>query len=249
MTTTLGDWLAAEPFSLAMSSGFFSFYAHTGMLDALVTAGLRPRLISGSSAGAMVGAAYACGLEMPQLADRLNALTRDDFWDPKLGAGLLAGDKFDRILRDLMPVTDASGCRVPIRISVYEIKTRQTRVIASGDLPPAVRASCCVPAMFHPVVIDGRAYWDGGIKDRPGLAGIPVGDRTLFHHIAAPAPWSRKGPPLVERPNMVSLVLDDLPRSNPFQLAKGRQALIAAREATKRALDRVIARDVVRLAA
>jgi NTE family protein len=244
----LGDWLADAPFALAMSSGFFSFYAHTGMFDAVTRSGLRPQLVAGSSAGAMVGAAWASGLEMPELAERLIGLARDDFWDPAFGAGLLAGKKFDRLLRDLMPVTEAAHCRVPVKISVFDIARRRTHVIDRGDLPPAIRASCAVPGLFHPVWIDRRAYWDGGILDRPGLAGVPEGERVLFHHIAAPAPWSRKGPPIPQRSNMVTLVLDALPRANPFQLDAGRTALALAREATQRALDLPIRDGVVRIA-
>ena len=244
----LGDWLAEAEFALAMSSGFFSFYAHTGMFDAVTRSGLAPQLVAGSSAGAMVGAAWASGLEMPELAERLTALARDDFWDPAFGAGLLAGKKFDRLLRDLMPQTDAAMCRVPIKICVFDIVGRRTRVIDRGDLPPAIRASCAVPGLFHPVWIDRRAYWDGGILDRPGLAGGAEGERVLFHHIAAPAPWSRKGPPIPQRANMVTLVLDALPRANPFQLDAGRAALALAREATQRALDAVIRDGVVRIA-
>jgi NTE family protein len=248
MDLTLGEWLAAQPFALAMSSGFFSFFAHTGMLDALTSRGLRPQLVAGSSAGALVGAAYASGLEAPQLAERLFALERRDFWDPRIGPGLLAGKKFDRILRDLMPVHDAAGCRIPIKISVYDILRRRTHVIDRGDLPPAIRASCAVPGMFHPVWIARRAYWDGGILDRPGLAGIPEGERVLFHHIAAPAPWSVKGPPIPRRANMITLVLYALPRSNPWRLAAGRRALELARETAKRALDLPIRDGVVRIA-
>lgn len=248
MTTTLGEWLAAEPFALAMSSGFFSFYAHTGMLDAVTTRGLAPQLVAGSSAGALVGAAWASGLEAADLAERLFALERRDFWDPRVGPGLLAGRKFDQILRDLLPIPTAEGCRVPVKISVYDILRRKTRVISRGDLSPAIRASCAVPGLFHPVWIDRRAYWDGGILDRPGLAGIPDGERVLFHHIAAPAPWSVKGPPLVKRANMVTLVIDALPRSNPWRLENGRRALELARDATRRALDTPIVDGVVRVA-
>jgi len=245
--TTLGEWLAAEPFALAMSSGFFSFFAHTGMLDAVTGRGLRPQLVAGSSAGALVGAAWASGLEATALADRLIALERRDFWDPAPGAGLLAGKKFDRILRELLPNPTAEHCRVPVKISVYEILRRRTHVIDRGDLAPAIRASCAVPGLFHPVWIERRAYWDGGILDRPGLAGVADGARVLFHHIAAPAPWSVKGPPLVRRTNMVTLVLDALPRSNPWRLDAGRRALELARETTLRALDAPIVDGVVRL--
>src|SRR5687767_3005552 len=103
MAERLHDWLAAEPFALAMSSGFFSFFAHTGMLSSLTRSGLAPTLVAGSSAGALVGGAWAAGLPADVLERRLVALRRDDFWDPAPGAGLLAGRKFDRLLRELLP--------------------------------------------------------------------------------------------------------------------------------------------------
>ena len=58
----LGDWLEEAPFSLAMSSGFFGFFAHAGVLAALDESALIPKQLSGSSAGALVSVAYAAGL-------------------------------------------------------------------------------------------------------------------------------------------------------------------------------------------
>jgi NTE family protein len=247
----LGDWLSAAPFSLAMSSGFFGFFAHTGMLDTLLVRDLHPQLVAGSSAGAMVAAAYAAGFPMSEMAKRLNSLTREEFWDPKPGLGLLAGQKFDRILREMAPTTNVDDAVVPLKISVFDILRRRTVVMERGDMVKAVRASCAVPGLFHPVWIERRAYWDGGILDRPGLAGIAEGERTLFHHIASPGPWSRpsKAPPLPRRTNMVSLVIDGLPRVSPWHLPNGRTALGLAREATNRALELPIVDGVVRIAA
>ena len=216
MAETLGDWLAARPFALAMSSGFFSFYAHTGMLSTLTGRGLAPRAVAGSSAGALVGGAWAAGLDADALAHRLERLERAEFWDPAVGAGLLAGRRFDRILRDLLPTTAIRACRVPVKISVFDIVRRATAVLDDGDLAHAIRASCAVPALFHPVRIAGRAYWDGGILDRPGLAGLANDDRVLFHHIASKSPWRTKLS-VPRRPGMVTLVIDDLPRSGPFR--------------------------------
>lgn len=236
---TLADWLAQAPFGLAMSSGFFSFYAHTGMLSALVERGLRPVHVAGSSAGALVTAAWAAGLEPEELARVLFQLRRDDFWDPAPGAGLLAGKKLDRLLRDVLPVGTFAACRVPSRISVFEILGRRTRVIDTGDLATAIRASCAVPGMFQPVWIDRRPHWDGGILDRPGIAGVPPG-RLLFHHIASRSPWRRRGSPALAIPSreqLVALVIDGLPRVNPFRLELGREAYARARAATERALD------------
>src|SRR5262249_4923777 len=157
---------------LAMSSGFFSFYAHTGMLHTLTHAGFVPRSIAGSSAGALVGGAWAAGLPASALAERLVALRREEFWDPAPGAGLPPGRRFDRVLRAMLPVSAMAACRVPVAISAFDIAARRTAVLRDRDLVDAIRASCAVPGLFHPVWIDRRAYWDGGILDRPGLAGL-----------------------------------------------------------------------------
>jgi NTE family protein len=254
VVSRLGDWLDTQPFALAMSSGFFSFFAHTGFLDAVTSRGLAPQLVAGSSAGALVGGGWAAGVDTRTLSERFQSLRRDEFWDPAPGAGLLAGKKFDRVLRELLPVSAMTATRVPVRISAFDIRRRTTTVLHDTDLAHAIRASCAVPAMFHPVWIDHgagdrRAYWDGGILDRPGLAGIPAGERVLFHHIVSKSPWRAKPPAPPRREGMVTLMIDELPRSGPFRLDAGRRALELAREATKRALDAPIVDGVVRVKA
>jgi len=244
--TTLGDWLAEGPFGLAMSSGFFGFFAHTGMLSALAARGLLPVHASGSSAGALVAGAWAAGLSCEALAGELARLERAHFWDPAPGAGLLAGRRFDALLRAMLPVAEIERCAVPLRISVFDILARRTEVLERGDLASAIRASCAVPGLFQPVWIGRRPYWDGGILDRPGIAGAPSG-RLLFHHIAARSPWRVRGAPSVpRRAGLVALVLEGLPRSGPFRLDAGRRAMLQAREATERALARPIEDGMVR---
>ena len=133
---------------------------------------------------------------------------------------------------------------------MFEILRRRTRVIDAGDLATAIRASCAVPGMFQPVWIERRPHWDGGILDRPGIAGVPPG-RLLFHHISAHAPWSRPDAPSLAVPardEMITLVIDGLPRLNPFRLDAGRVAFEIARAATERALDRPLAGSLVRVA-
>ncbi|MBX3199754.1 MAG: patatin-like phospholipase family protein [Labilithrix sp.] len=244
-TTTLADWLARAPFALTMSSGFFAFYAHTGFLTALEDAGLVPARVSGSSAGALVGAAWAAGVDAPRLADELERLERRDFWDPGLGAGLLRGRLFRERVGGLLAARTFDACRVPAAVSVFDVRTRRTRVIDAGEVAPAICASCAVPVLFHPVRIGGRAYLDGGILDRPGLAGMPESEpRVLYHHIASKSPWRVKNE-LPSRAGMLTLAIDGLPRSGPFRLHEGRRAYRAAREATRRALARPVTESVL----
>jgi NTE family protein len=244
----LGAWLSERPFSLAMSAGFFGFFAHTGMLAALEAAGLRPTRVTGASAGALVGGLWAAGLDTQSISEELLRLRREDFWDPAPGLGLLKGELFRTRLESLLPVRAFEDCRVPAALSVYDVFARQTRVVSSGRLAPAIQASCTLPGLFHPQRHEGRTVMDGGILDRPGIEGLASGERVLHHHLASRSPWRKKkgmAPP--RRPGLVALVLNDLPRSGPFRLDRGRRALEVARRFTERALDRPIGSGVVEL--
>jgi NTE family protein len=232
-----------------MSSGFFAFFAHAGVLTVLEDEGLLPSRVSGSSAGALATGAWAARVDGPVLARQLEQLERRHFWDPAPGAGLLRGRLFRERLEALLPERDFATCRVPAAVSIFDVLTRRTRVLTSGDVARAIHASCAVPLLFHPVPVDGRPSLDGGILDRPGLEGMPKAEpRVLFHHIASKSPWRVKQD-LPSRPGMVTVVLDDLPRSGPFKLDAGRRAFAAARHAMKRALDRPIEDGVVAVAA
>jgi NTE family protein len=238
---TLREWLAREPYTLAMSSGFFGFYAHAGVVSVLEEERLLPARVSGSSAGALVGGALAAGLSSARLGDALFSLRREDFWDPAPGAGLLRGRLLRERLEALLPARDFADCAIPLHVSVFALTARQTRVLGGrGALAPAIHASCAVPLMFQPVWIGGLPYVDGGVADRPGLAGTAPGERVLYHHLSSRSPWRRPGSPALrvpERAGLVPLVIDGLPRVGPFRLDEGPRAFEVARRATHAALD------------
>ena len=247
---TLGEWLESAPFALGMSSGFFGFFAHCGVLRALEEQALLPHRVAGSSAGALVTAAWASGLPSEALATELEGLTREDFWDPGLGFGVLRGALFRERLERMLPVADLSECRVPACMSVYDVGRRRIRVLDHGPIAPAVQASCAVPLMFHPVRHAGGLLIDGGVADRAGLTGLRAEPRVLFHHLASRSPWRRRGSKALELPRrrgLVSLVIEQLPRVGAFRLKQGHRALAQAYTATRRALARPILRGVVRV--
>lgn len=227
-----------------MSSGFFGFFAHAGVVTALIESGLPPARVSGSSAGALVGGLIAGGVDIDTITQELAALSRPDFWDPWPGPGLLRGRAFRRVLERLLVHRRIEQARIPVAISTFDLLSRTTRVLTHGDLASAIHASCAVPVMFHPVWREGRLLSDGGIADRPGLAGVDAGERVLYHHLASRSPWRRRNSPalrLPERDKLQALCFDELPRSGPFQLDRGRDAMRLARELTSRALHRPLA--------
>jgi NTE family protein len=248
---TLREWLREAPFSLAMSSGFFGFFAHSGVVSVLEDEDLLPVRSSGSSAGALVTGLWAGGVEARTIERELLALKREHFWDPGPGMGLLRGRLFRRKLESILPVRTFGEAARPAAVSVFDLWSRRTKVIDAGEIAPALVASCAVPFLFHPVWIDQRPLADGGILDRPGLLGMPVGERVLYHHLASRSPWRRKGSPQLKVPareNLAAVVIDGLPRLGPFRLEKAADAFHLAAKAMRRALGRPVEGSEVRLA-
>ncbi|MCK9461716.1 MAG: patatin-like phospholipase family protein [Proteobacteria bacterium] len=169
------DSLRGARVGVALCSGFFGFFHHAGVLEALAARGIRPARIAGNSAGAIVGAMYAAGLEPAEISRELLSVRRADFWDPgwpftRSGLGFLAGERFAARLARALPVHGFAECRTPLAVGAYGIDDGRTRHLGEGPLVPAVHASCAVPYMFQPVEIGGRRYWDGGFGEKTPLA-------------------------------------------------------------------------------
>lgn len=223
------EWLAREPFSLCLSAGFFGFFAHVGLLEALEGAGLRPRRVVGVSAGALAGGLWAAGVPAATLAAELSRLRRGDFWDPAFPwrGGLLTGAKFEAILRRLLAPTgvlEIEACPLPFATLGADLLGRG-HVLDRGPLPSAIRASCAVPLLFAPVRHGGRRLVDGGLSDGPGLSLLPADERVLLHHL-------QKAPPAESATRRV-LAPQGLPQPGPFALEEGLRARAAARAAAE----------------
>jgi NTE family protein len=240
---TLRRWLSEAPFTLTLSSGFFGFFAHAGVVSVLEAEGLLPARVTGSSAGALVGGLWAAGLPAALICQELLALRREHFWDPWPGRGLLRGAKFRGRVEALLPVPTFERCRWPFAVSVWEVERRATVVLREGALAPAIHASGAVPILFHPVRIDGRTYVDGGVGDRHGLAATGPGERILYHHLTSRSPWRRRDDPALripERDGLRAVALDGIARCGPFRLQPGPAAMELAAEGMRRALDREV---------
>lgn len=239
MTDTLRNWLQDAPFGLAMSSGFFGFYAHLGVLSVLEEEDLLPARASGSSAGALITGCWAAGLDCDAIRQRLFSLNKADFWDPAPGLGLLRGARFRALLDTLLPTTHFAACRIPLALSGFDLCQRRTRVLTQGALTPAMYASCAVPLLFQPIRHQGGLLVDGGVADRPGLAGMQAG-RVLYHHLGSRSPWRRKQGAhtrIPQRDGLISVCINNLPRVGPTRLHQGPQAWEHARSTFRSLLD------------
>jgi len=241
---TLRDWLRAGPFTLAMSSGFFGFFAHAGVVSVLEEEGIFPAASCGSSAGALVGGLWAAGLPAARIREELLALRREHFWDPRPGLGLLRGARFRARLDAALPARTFGDCRWPVAVSAYDVLARRVAVLREGPLAPALHASCAVPFLFQPVRIGWRAYLDGGVADRHGLAGAGAAPRVLYHHLTSRSPWRRADSPALrvpEREGLRAVALEGLPRLGPFRLERAAEAMERAAEGMRAALRGAVA--------
>lgn len=249
--TTLHDHLRAAPYTLALSSGFFGFFAHAGALAALEDADVAPSAFAGSSAGALVGGVAASGVSAHTLFDVLRSVRREDFWDVRPGWGLLRGARFRALLTDVLGVATFKACPHPVVVTAWDVERRASVVLGDGDLATAIHASCAFPGLLQPVSLGGRRLLDGGIGDRPGLLGVPPGARVLHHHLSSRSPWRRAKSAALKPPardGLTALVVDGLPRLSPFHLNRGPAAFDAAYTAVTDAL-RLPISPVVRVAA
>ena len=237
--SSLRDWLREAPFTLGLSSGFFGFFAHAGVVSVLEEEGLFPARVVGSSAGALTGGLWAAGVPARRIREELLVLRREQFWDPGPGLGLLRGTLLRSRLEALLPVRTFEACPRPLAVSVFDLRSRRTAVLRSGPLAPALHASCAAPVLFQPVRIGARTYLDGGVLDRHGLAALGPGERVLYHHLTSRSPWRRRSSPALrvpERPALRALAFDGLPRLGPFRLERAAEAMDRAAEATRVAL-------------
>jgi NTE family protein len=84
-----------------------------------------------------------------------------------LPKGAIQGQKLDLLLRELtLPVShvnDFDALPIPFRAVASDIERGEAWVMSQGDLATSIRASMSVPAVFAPVLVDGRLLVDGGI--------------------------------------------------------------------------------------
>jgi NTE family protein len=172
--STLAERLRGRRVGLALASGFFGFFHHAGVLQALAGHGVRPVRATGNSAGALVAAMWAAGREPAGIRDELLDLRRRDFWDPRPpfgadGFALLAGHRFAARLSAALPAHSFESCRAPVAVGAFDLDSGRVRHLERGPLIPAVLASCAVPYLFPPVRIGGRRCVDGGLGEKTPL--------------------------------------------------------------------------------
>jgi NTE family protein len=151
---------------LALSGGAARGMAHVGVLRALSENGISIDCIAGTSAGSLVGGAWAAGMPVEEIADLgLNLRWRDIGRVTMSRLGVQSNERLEHYLRAHLPISRFEDLPIPFAAVATELKTGTAVVMRDeGDVPFAIRASCAIPGWYVPVTDQhGRQLVDGGL--------------------------------------------------------------------------------------
>ncbi|WP_233164286.1 patatin-like phospholipase family protein [Chromobacterium sp. ASV23] len=149
---------------LALGGGAAKGFAHIGVIKVLEGAGIVPDVITGTSAGSVVGSLYASGLNGVQLQQRAMALDQADLTDWTLSTkGVLKGEKLQNWINAQVGNKPLEKLPRPFGAVATELDSGRKVVFRVGNTGQAVRASASIPNVFLPVKIGGKRYVDGGL--------------------------------------------------------------------------------------
>ncbi len=156
--------------ALALGGGAAKGFAHIGVIKVLEAEGIKVDIVTGTSAGAVVGSLYAAGRNAAQLEQEALALYHFDLADFSLSRkGLIKGEKLQGYVNNKVGHKPIQSLPRKFAAVATDLDTGEMVVFSRGDTGQAVRASASIPNVFQPVMVGNKSYVDGGL-----IAPVPV---------------------------------------------------------------------------
>lgn len=151
---------------LALGSGSARGWSHIGVIRALRDMDIHPDIVTGSSVGAVVGAALAAGKldEFAGWVEKLDRVGVIRLLDARLsGGGFIHGRTLLAAIEKQIGNPDIRELELEFGCVATELGTGREVWLRDGRLLDAVRASMTLPGVFTPVKRDGQYLLDGGL--------------------------------------------------------------------------------------
>lgn len=149
---------------VALGGGGARGFAHAGALKAMEECGIRPDIIAGVSAGSVVAVMYASGMTPDAIAHSFDGHKFNDLCEWRVPtSGLLTMDGFKKFIRETVKVERLEQLDIPVMLGATDFEKGESVIFDSGEIGDRVAASCSIPMVFQPQVIDGVKYVDGGV--------------------------------------------------------------------------------------
>ncbi len=154
----------------ALSGGFIKGFAHLGAMQALLEHDVHPDILIGVSAGALAGAFFADGNEPYRCLEYFMGHSFRELSKMTLSkAGFFTLDVFVEFLRENLKSTLIEELHIPLQIVATDLDHGRSIIFRKGQLAERLAASCALPIMYTPRLINNTMYVDGGI-----LKNLPV---------------------------------------------------------------------------
>jgi len=207
---------------LVLSGGGARGFAHLGLIQALNDAGIFPDIISGTSAGALVGVLYADGYSPKEILHLMNHGSRLDFMRPAMPReGLLQISGIHKILNTHLRAKTFEELKTPLFVTATDINNGKVVYFSEGVLLDPVIASASIPVLFQPVKINNISYVDGGVLDNLPVRPIENDCRVLIGSFVNPVGYIEKISGLIniaERTFMLSMSKEINEKAKKFNL-------------------------------
>lgn len=207
---------------LVLSGGGARGFAHLGVIQALSEAGIVPDVVSGTSAGAIVGVLYADGYTPKEILALMNWPSRFDLMRPALPReGLLQINGIIKMLKTNLRAKTFEELKIPLYVSATDLNNGKSVYFSEGDLFDPVIASASIPVLFQPVKIDNISYVDGGVLDNLPIRPIENRCQIIIGSFVNPIGHIEKLTGLIniaERTFLLSMSKDVLEKAKRFDL-------------------------------
>jgi len=149
---------------IAFGGGGAKGYYQAGVFKRLLEMGCRPGIVSGTSVGSLVAALYADGHTPDEMMEAFADLTVKDFLEARIPKDYIVSPlPVRKILEKTLRARTFEELQIPLKVVATCLETGEGVVFDKGPLIEALMASCSVPVVFPPVLINGKHYVDGGV--------------------------------------------------------------------------------------
>ncbi|MFC5282954.1 patatin-like phospholipase family protein [Pedobacter alpinus] len=149
---------------IVLSGGGIRGIAHLGVLKALKDKKITVSHITGTSAGAIVGALYANDVDPYHVLEEFNKTKLYKYLRPAFRLpALLNLETAFTLLKKYIPHDSFEHLNIPLTITATNFNDGKLVYFSEGELIRKVLASSCIPGVFNPIMIDGKLYIDGGV--------------------------------------------------------------------------------------
>jgi NTE family protein len=180
--------------SLCLSGGGARGAYHLGAISVLEEHGVAIKAISGTSIGALIGAALACGKTSAEIFESMRSKAfRNIFSFAFSSTHLFSIDIHSSITTALIDQESFEALQIPLCVAACDMNTQTIHYFSSGDrLKELVLASCSIVPVFKPILFNEMLLADGGMIDNFPVEqlqkfGYPIIGINLFpsNHISS----------------------------------------------------------------